>query len=523
MADVRISARSTLGSLNRWIEVISGNLVGSQITGYKSTRITFGDSLVDIIRGGSGNTGQLGGINPVQIGSGGISVGGTTTDFKQGSLLQTGSNLDLAIQGNSFFTTADSAGKIIYTRAGEFSFDDQGYMVTKEGNFVLGLYDRTRLILKDTQFPDVAGTTGSTGITLDFSSSVLVGGDPRAGSTATSGYALASIFGAASNAGTEMTIKKYFVNQAIADEDRVIGRIFVPSGQLSVGAGCLAAVGGAIIGTVAGVGVSLFLPNNINVATRTSRDNARLVAKAINDLSNQTGVGASVVVNLNDQNQASLVLGHINRTIAESASRLPTNPQNLANLSTSKELEGILSTNRTGLVDTFKDNKGNLFYKVNSLILTGSSPQYAPAPGDVFHFDSNGTLINDSKGKDDNSAPPFNTGVHVAVSKFSNNQGLEKRRGGSQFTYTEATGIIQIGYAGMSRTSQISTKLGVEEDGVSSIGLENLIISQSLESSNSSVTDALPELTVAQKTFTSNTKVVNVGNTIVDDLNGLIR
>ena len=112
MADVRISARSTLGSLNRWIEVISGNLVGSQITGYKATRITFGDSLVDIIRGGSGNTGQLGGINPVQIGSGGISVGGTTTDFKQGSLLQTGNNLDLAIQGNSFFTTADSAGKI---------------------------------------------------------------------------------------------------------------------------------------------------------------------------------------------------------------------------------------------------------------------------------------------------------------------------------------------------------------------------------------------------------------------------
>lgn len=523
MADVRISARSTLGSLNRWIEVISGNLVGSQITGYKATRITFGDSLVDIIRGGSGNTGQLGGINPVQIGSGGISVGGTTTDFKQGSLLQTGNNLDLAIQGNSFFTTADSAGKIIYTRSGEFSFDDQGYMVTKEGNFVLGLYDRTRLILKDTQFPDVAGTTGAGGITVDFSGSLLQGADPRAGNTSTSGYQLASIFGTAAASGNVMTIKKYFVNQSVADEDRIVGRIFAPSGQLSVTTGTLSAVGGALVGTIAGVGVCVFLPNNVNVPTRTSTDNARLIAKSINDLSNQTGVGASVVVNLNDQNQASIVLGHINRTIAESASRLPTNPQNLSTLNTSKELEGIMSTNRTGLVDTFKDNKGNLFYKVNSLIITGSSPQYRPSPGDVFHFDSNGTLINDSKGKDDNSAPPFNTGVHVAVSKFSNNQGLEKRRGGSQFTYTEATGIIQIGYAGMSRTSQISTKLGVEEDGSSSIGLENLIISQSLESSNSSVTDALPELTVAQKTFTSNTKVVNVGNTIVDDLNGLIR
>lgn len=68
---------------------------------------------------------NVGGINPVQIGSGGISVGGTTSDFRQGSLIQTGNNLDLSIQGNSFFTIADSSGKIIYSRAGEFSFDDQ--------------------------------------------------------------------------------------------------------------------------------------------------------------------------------------------------------------------------------------------------------------------------------------------------------------------------------------------------------------------------------------------------------------
>lgn len=99
---------------------------------------------------------------------------------------------------------------------------------------------------------------------------------------------------------------------------------------------------------------------------------------------------------------------------------------------------------------------------------------------------------------------------------------MEKRRGGSQFIYTEATGSISVGYAGMSRGSQISTKNATEVDGISSVGLENVIVSQALESSNSSVTDSL-ELTVAQKTFTSNTKVVNVGNTIVDDLNGLIR
>ncbi|MFN4149738.1 MAG: flagellar hook-basal body complex protein [Candidatus Sericytochromatia bacterium] len=528
MADVRISARSTLTSLNRWVEVISGNLVGAQITGFKSTRITFGDSLVDIVRGASGNTGTLGGINPVQIGSGGITVGGTTTDFRQGSLIQTGNNNDLSIQGNAFFTTADSAGKIIYTRSGEFSFDDQGYLVTKEGNFVLGFYDRTRSILKSALFPDINGSNPPTGggVTVDFGTSALRGSDPRLGGTVAVGqWSLATIFGTAAAAGNEMTVYKYFVDPNLADQDRVVGRVFVPSGSLSVTAGQLACAttAGAIIGTIAGIGISLFLPDAANTATRTSADNARLIAKAINDQSNNTGLAASVVVNLNDQNQATIVIGHVNRTISESAARLPTNPANLASLNTQRLVEGILSTSRTGLVDTFKDNKGNLFYKLNSLILAGGAPQYAPAPGDVINFDSNGTLINNSKGKDEESAPPFNTGAHVAISKFSNNQGLEKRRGGSQFTYTEATGVIQIGYAGMSKTSQVSTKLGVEEDGTTSIGLENVIIAQSLESSNSSVTEALPELTVAQKTFTSNTKVVNVGNTIVDDLNGLIR
>jgi len=540
MADVRISARSTLTALNRWVEVISGNLVGSQIIGYKSTRITFGDSLVDIVRGGSGNATSLGGINPVQVASGGISVGGTTTDFRQGSLLQTGNNSDVAIQGNSFFTTADSSGKIIYTRSGEFSYDDQGYLVTKEGQYVLGLYDKTRPIKQRdlARYNDLnPASTGS--VTVEFQGSLLEGVDPRSTATltgntfATGGTSLGSIFGIVSTAGSGaqgMTITKYFVNPNIANEDRVVGRTYVPSGTITVGSsgavGSLScsSTNGAIVGTIAGVGISVFLPDASNLATRTSADNARLIARAINAKSDLTGVGASVVVNLNDQNQATLVLGNVNRVISESGARLPTTYSSTAiTMSSERALEAVMTTSRTGLVDTFKDNKGNLFYQINALTLSEAAPQYIAAPGDQYHFDSTGSIINDSKGKDSSSAPPYNTGIKLALSKFSNNQGLEKRRGGSQFIYTEATGSISVGYAGMSRGSQISTRNATEVDGISSVGLENVIVSQALESSNSSVTDSLPELTVAQKTFTSNTKVVNVGNTIVDDLNGLIR
>lgn len=514
MADVRISARSTLGTLNRWVEVISGNLVGSQIIGYKGTRISFGDSLVDIIRGGSGSTGNVGGINPVQIGSGGISVGGTTTDYRQGSLIQTGNNLDLSIQGNSFFTIADSSGKIIYTRAGEFSFDDQGYLVNKEGNFVLGLFDRTREIVQKAKLKDL--TNGATGITMGFQTTgfgvtqVLIGNNPNSGAAAGSTFGFDNVFGTIGN-----SVNTYLADPASPNQDRVVGLSFVPGGQLTIAGGTIGGVAAGItIGVVNGVTIIFSLPTDLNVPTRTSRDNAIAIAKSINSKSDKTGIAASVVVNLNDQAQATLVLGHVSRIISESSARIPTNPTNTAaTLSTPaiNDVKDTLTTNQTGLVRTYQDNKNNIFYAINSLTLFSKAPLYRPEPGDVYHFDGTGSLINDSKGKDPNSAPPFNTGIHVALTKFANQQGLERRRGGSQFTYTEATGGIVIGFAGLSRASQVNAKFGIEENGVSSIGVENVIISQALESSNTSVTDALPELTVAQKTFTSNTKVVNVG------------
>ncbi len=539
MADVRISARSTLGTLNRWVEVISGNLVGSQIIGYKGTRITFGDSLVDIIRGGSGSTGSVGGINPVQIGSGGISVGGTTTDYKQGSLIQTGNNLDLALQGNAFFTIADSSGKIIYTRAGEFSFDDQGYLVNKEGNFVLGLFDRTREIVGKEKLLDTGDVTnGATGITMTFVGGGANGLITLQGFSANSGAngATATFNGmfntndlSPTTSTGLATISNYLEKQGSPNIDRVVGTQFVPAGQLSGGTGGILSINAGIpIGIINGQTITFALATDKNRTTRTSLDNARDIAKAINALSDKTGVAASVVSNLNDQTQATLVLGHVNRIISESSARIPTNPTSKpgnasGTIPATNDVKDTLTTNATGLIKTFNDNKNNLFFAINSLTLFSKAPLYRPEPGDVYHFDGTGSLINDSKGKDTTSAPPFNTGIHVALTKFANQQGLERRRGGSQFTYTEATGGIVIGFAGLGRAAQISTRFGNEENGVSSIGVENVVLSQALESSNTSVTDALPELTVAQKTFTSNTKVVNVGNTIVDDLNGLVR
>lgn len=500
MGDVRISARSTLGALNKWIETISGNLVGSQITGYKATRVNFADSLVDLVRGGSGRAGGLGGLNPIQIGNGGISVGSTTTDFRQGSLTQTGNNTDLAIQGNSFFTVADSSGKIVYTRDGTFNFDDQGFLVTKEGQTVLSVFDSTRAIAANVRTALSDLTAGGTGINVTGGAAAFT----PAGGAATTVLSISP----------SKTLRTYFENPNTPGDDRVIADGYVPAGFL--GTTVDTASGTQTAFTIGGTAITVALTASENTANRTSADNARLLARAVNALSNTTGVGASVVVNQNDQTQATIVFSAANRTVSEASTRLPTTavPATFA--------QQVLASD-AGVTKVYRDNKGNTFYAINSGLISTAAPAYQPAFGDVMAFDSTGALINTSRGKDATSAPPVNTGVHVALSRFTNDQGLQKRRGSSQFLYSEASGSISVGYAGQTKLSQINTKEGLEQGGVSTIGLENTIISQATEASNSSVTDALPELTVAQKTFTSNTKVINVGNTIVDDLNGLIR
>ncbi|MFN8791428.1 MAG: flagellar basal-body rod protein FlgF [Bdellovibrionales bacterium] len=61
---------------------------------------------------------------------------GTYTDFSQGSLKRTGGALDLAIEGPGFFELSSPNG-VRYTRAGNFTVDGNGRLVTKEGYPVL--------------------------------------------------------------------------------------------------------------------------------------------------------------------------------------------------------------------------------------------------------------------------------------------------------------------------------------------------------------------------------------------------
>jgi flagellar hook protein FlgE len=108
------------------LDVVGNNLANLNTTGYKDSTVSFYDLLQQSVAGGS-----------TQIG-GGVSAPQTERLFTQGSIQATGGNFDAAINGNGFFVVQNPAGATLYTRAGNFSLNSQGALITATGQFVQG-------------------------------------------------------------------------------------------------------------------------------------------------------------------------------------------------------------------------------------------------------------------------------------------------------------------------------------------------------------------------------------------------
>ena len=127
---------------NLKIDTIANNIANVNTTGFKRDQQTFGEYLtalekepqvIQVPRGPAGiesfydmNGGDKGYVNS----------SGTYTNFEQGSLKHTGGKLDLAIDGPGFFEVSTPSG-VQLTRAGNFTIDGNGLLVTKDGFPVL--------------------------------------------------------------------------------------------------------------------------------------------------------------------------------------------------------------------------------------------------------------------------------------------------------------------------------------------------------------------------------------------------
>jgi flagellar basal-body rod protein FlgG len=119
------------------IEVIANNIANMRTTGYKRQRAEFEDLLYEHVRRIGTQTSTQGNILPVGVDLGsGVRLVGTPRIMTQGTLTQTGGDLDVAVRGEGFFKIQLPDGTFAYTRDGSFQMDAQGRIVTAQGNVV---------------------------------------------------------------------------------------------------------------------------------------------------------------------------------------------------------------------------------------------------------------------------------------------------------------------------------------------------------------------------------------------------
>lgn len=123
------------------LDVIANNMANADTTGYKKQGVTsqsFDDELTLRIHNNNSYTPFNRVIGNMSLG---VKIGETYHDFSQGSLRETGNTYDLALSGDGFFTiqTTNKQGvtSTKYTRDGSFTVNTEGYLVTKDGDYVL--------------------------------------------------------------------------------------------------------------------------------------------------------------------------------------------------------------------------------------------------------------------------------------------------------------------------------------------------------------------------------------------------
>jgi flagellar hook protein FlgE len=158
------------------LDVTANDISNVNTLGYKSSRVTFQDSLTQMQRGAAAPQGTNGGSNAAQVGLG-VGLGSVDNLMTGGAVQTTGNPLDVAIQGDGFFqigegTPAGAQSAInptAYTRAGNFSINADGYLTTQTGQYVLGYYQIPAQVATEVAVQIPAGATG---VAIDASGGV---------------------------------------------------------------------------------------------------------------------------------------------------------------------------------------------------------------------------------------------------------------------------------------------------------------------------------------------------------------
>jgi flagellar hook protein FlgE len=123
------TALSGLNAAANNLSVTGNNIANANTTGFKESRSEF----VDVYAS------NIGGVGKAQPGAG-VKVAEVAQQFNQGTLDLTGNSLDMAINGEGFFTLADKPAdlsSLVYSRAGAFEINKDGLVTNSKGQALL--------------------------------------------------------------------------------------------------------------------------------------------------------------------------------------------------------------------------------------------------------------------------------------------------------------------------------------------------------------------------------------------------
>ncbi|HID70104.1 MAG TPA: flagellar basal-body rod protein FlgG [Desulfobacterales bacterium] len=119
------------------LDVIANNLANAGTTGFKKSRADFQDLMYQVIKvPGSQTSADTESPTGIQIGLG-VRTAAVQKLFTQGDLIQTGNELDIAIEGAGFLQVELPNGETAYTRAGSLKRDGNGRVTTSDGYPIL--------------------------------------------------------------------------------------------------------------------------------------------------------------------------------------------------------------------------------------------------------------------------------------------------------------------------------------------------------------------------------------------------
>lgn len=154
------------------MDVVADNIANVNTIGFKASRVLFAEAMAQTLRGAGAPQAALGGTNPQQVGLG-VQIASIDTVLTPGSAESTGVNTDMAINGDGYFVLKGPQGQV-FTRAGSFARDAQGYLVGPSGLRVQGWQANANGVLPTTDVTTLGPIQIDESLTLPAQASTQV-------------------------------------------------------------------------------------------------------------------------------------------------------------------------------------------------------------------------------------------------------------------------------------------------------------------------------------------------------------